>query len=78
MNINEKEFLCKVYKMGNNPVDFIKIGKELGFNEDVTKNIVLSLHKKKLIKLTVSGGNWNDGGIDNYGLKRAKELCGEE
>ena len=78
MDTNEKKFLCEVYKMGNQPVDFNQIGKELGFTEDVTKNIVLSLRKKRLVRLTVSSGEFGHGSLDTYGLKIAKELCEEE
>lgn len=78
MSINEKKFLCKIYKETGGkvtPVDFIQIGEELGFSKDITKKIVLSLENKRLVSGTVSSGNWNHGFLITPGLNLAKELC---
>jgi len=78
MDANEKKFLCKVYEEGNKPIDFNQIGKELGFTEDETKNIVLSLQEQRLVKLTVSSGEFGHGTLDDAGRRLAKKLCGGE
>jgi len=78
MDPNEEEYLCKLYKLGATPVDMYQLGDACGLGKNNTESSVRKLMKKRLIQHFVSEGKLLHISITTNGIRKAKELIGEE